>query len=36
MSALESRLANLKEQQLMLQSKYDAKIDPTCRRGIRG
>ena len=28
-SALESRLANLKEQQLMLQSKYDAKIDLT-------
>ena len=28
-SRLESQLANLKEQQLMLQSKYDAKIDLT-------
>ena len=28
-SRLETQLANLKEQQLMLQSKYDAKIDLT-------
>ncbi len=35
-SKLENQLANLKEQQLMLQSKYDAKIDLDCRRGIRG
>ena len=33
-SALESRLANLKEQQLMLQSKYDAKIDLTAAEAV--
>ena len=33
---LKTRLANLKEQQLMLQSKYDAKIDLDRGRGTRG
>ena len=35
-SKLENQLANLKEQQLMLQSKYDAKIDLAAAEAARG